>query len=949
MPPKKPKVEAAGGGKMNAAEQEAMHAEQSQQRAQVAAAWRAAALRGEEDNHQVGIDAAALSGDGSSGGVVGALILAPSTNSHGMSDLLLEVLDPMTLNLSESMASILQRADYERINMLVYERTDELRNMPEAYLHHQLHVQKTDAFWPQLMHVVEDSLLQYSTMEAAAVASGGVAELMETVAGAELGVASAQAAALPIGGNISRVLFVNAGAGYPYAREECITRFGLDEIYGVNDLDITQYRQVYKNRQLDAAWVKVPAGSHLYADTENLQAVYESMGDQEGDRGTLSVLVEACNNLAGFKDRAASSLRVGRPGDVIISVQRIGNGVDDYSLLQAEAFLDEGCWYLHAVPEPSLIGQGLYQFVVLTYKDPEGNEDDGRAKLGLGVGRDLASVLAAAERHDKDTQGAVGLVYACGTFGCDMSKLTAREEPRLTLTDAQRAWLPANSVHRMTGDWLWEYLLYVGRVCRFLMTANAMGKKRGGEHLEKKGILHHSWRLGAKLLDLVEVGAVDIADPYPNWNDVVFPDGVYTLPLWGKHGGQEGLMDIIGGVKRFPGEEPVFFDVRLAGEEQQAITQAKEKGMLLNTLTVAGCFNSFARQQEGYQGAKAFGLKKVKELMVDGTTAEQLSGKIHPLLEQALLVEGGAFLMEWVSQRVDGKEAAEMQAMAASAAPLVAELKERWASMDARAKAQVVASMTVDDPIDVRATREERAPAAPPTRTAPFVMARVLAAKAKEAAALAAALERAGEREALAGVATAIVKEKGRLMGVRWNTRTKKWAAEAAREGTHALSVHAPTRELAGEYVDVVNRCGTGPTATCNFTFAGVPLEPYKSNERAITQGTFPNMPARDKLIVRMGIFSKSQLMTYGERQEVVALSVLGPDMGSGKVKMGVLEAYCRKRKRGGATEGRMNEEITPEMHQAAMAVYHEIQAAEEAGVGGGEGGGDGMEMEQED
>lgn len=62
---------------------------------------------------------------------------------------------------------------------------------------------------------------------------------------------------------------------------------------------------------------------------------------------------------------------------------------------------------------------------------------------------------------------------------------------------------------------------------------------------------------------------------------------------------------------------------------------------------------------------------------------------------------------------------------------------------------------------------------------------------------------------------------------------------------------------------------------------------------------------------------------------------------------MDVLELYCKKRERGGATEGRMNEEITPEMREAAMAVYHEIQAAEAGGVGGGEGGGDGMEMEQ--
>jgi len=410
-------------------------------------------------------------------------------------------------------------------------------------------------------------------------------------------------------------------------------------------------------------------------------------------------------------------------------------------------------------------------------------------------------------------------------------------------------------------------------------------------------------------------------------------------------------MDIISGVKRKPKEEAVFFDVRLAGEEQRAITEAKAAGVLLNTLTVAGCFNSFARQQEGYQGAKAFGLKKVKELMTDGTTAEQLSAKIHPRLDQALLIEGGGFLEGWRSQMVETNKVAEMAAMAAAVTPQVAELKARWASIVPEAEAPVVARTTAVESVVAPAARAGRAPAAAPTKTAPFVLARVAAAKAKEAAALAAAVEKAGERVTLAAVAQGVVEEQGRLIGVRWNNWSKKWAAEAAKVDKKALSVYAASRELAGKYVDMVNRCGVGPTATCNFSYTGEPLDPYKGNEnaRSIVQGSHANMPTRDKLIVQMGIYSKPQLMAYGATGVVQPFKGLITEVGSGKVHMDMLEEYCEKRNRAGATEGRQNAEITEERRAAAMTAYHEILAAEAAVVAGGGSGSDGVDMGRED
>jgi len=143
----------------------------------------------------------------------------------------------------------------------------------------------------------------------------------------------------------------------------------------------------------------------------------------------------------------------------------------------------------------------------------------------------LACVLAAVKKHDKQQQDAVGLVYACATFGCDLSTFTTRQKPRLTLTEEQRALLSSSSLHRTTKAWLWEHQFYVGRVCRLSMTTNAMGKTRGKEHLDKKRVDHHSWRLGAKLADLVDVGAIDLASPFENWNDVVFPPNAHTLPL----------------------------------------------------------------------------------------------------------------------------------------------------------------------------------------------------------------------------------------------------------------------------------------------------------------------------------------------------------------------------------------------------------------------------------
>jgi len=269
----------------------------------------------------------------------------------------------MTLNLAESMRSILQRAGYEMIKTLVYARTDELGKMADAYLHHQLHYQKNEAFWPHLACVVEDALVQSSVLEAAAAASSVAMEavvLDEAAVGAdgahvaamggataaaavaEVGVGLAQAAALSIGENIGRVLIVNAGAGYAYARAELSSHFAFDQIYGVDDLNVEHYREAHRNWHLEAAWKKVPEGSYFYSGTENLKEVYEKMDEQGGVGVTLIVLVEACHNLAGFSGRAASIACVGRPGDVIVSVQRDGNGVDNYPLLQAEAFLETG-------------------------------------------------------------------------------------------------------------------------------------------------------------------------------------------------------------------------------------------------------------------------------------------------------------------------------------------------------------------------------------------------------------------------------------------------------------------------------------------------------------------------------------------------------------------------------------------------------------------------------
>ena len=132
--------------------------------------------------------------------------------------------------------------------------------------------------------------------------------------------------------------------------------------------------------------------------------------------------------------------------------------------------------------------------------------------------------------------------------------------------------------------------------------------------------------------------------------------GYNDLALGYFHGGVPGRLEAIGGVVKKPGGSLFAFFMRLTDMEQRAISVAKAKGLLLNTLDTASMgLDSRHAQAAGMQGAVEGGLQSAKT----ATTPEGAREAWRPELQALALAWQDSLETQWGCTADDDAEEAE--------------------------------------------------------------------------------------------------------------------------------------------------------------------------------------------------------------------------------------------------------------------------------------------------
>jgi hypothetical protein len=405
---------------------------------------------------------------------------------------------------------------------------------------------------------------------------------------------------IPIADIIQNVVFIGSGASYVQGRGVLAQYFGIPEssIFGADILNVTGFCLTDPLSALAQAWQRLGSNCHFQTDLEDMETLRAAVegaagGGQRTDdsKGMLYFFYDCCHHVLGFQKRAASLKAASKRKDVVVIAQRQVYTDDHAAMHQVQALLETGSFKLHFLRHGVSLGDGLYTLAVLL---PLAHDDtDNGANLLPKTVEPLKKILKGALAEEKRPREAV--IYECCPYSTP-------------LTEEQKKSLPRSAFDAL-GNWTWSAWKYVGRCGRKDKTADAAAKTRFKEHMRqvRDFLTHHSRRLATKALHMNLMGLLDFDNLYHGWKKVT------TTQRGRNYGGRDEFFEIAEVVVKRQGEDIIQYEVRVAAAEQRAIDKAKAEGKLLNTLDVAGVYDSFAATQIGSQAGMSQALKHLKE------------------------------------------------------------------------------------------------------------------------------------------------------------------------------------------------------------------------------------------------------------------------------------------------------------------------------------------------
>lgn len=610
-------------------------------------------------------------------------------------------LGAMTVSLNESAQNFLQMTGcFSNVAAYIEKTQHNLRHMFTARILYMLHLHTSKALWPQLVDVlgtqlgviVREIVKRKGEMMVGIhdATQGGAASATEE-GGRPAGppFASKTPSDIPVLSDHFECFYLfGAGASIVEARQLLAQQLDVpeDRIFGADllnvkdllDANLTNFSVAIKRtvQSFITGWQEMPPSAHQHSDTENFDALVqeiegEGAGGEGNCKGNVYVFYDLSFHLKGFQACAAAWLKVARPNDVIILLQRIGANVDHYIKHHAQAFLATGSCRVEKFETAIPIRTEGYSIVVLlsTVGTTTSASDNGSGLLGKDMAS-IESVIAEFDAFAAEPRWAI--IYQLGGWGRppwprpDDSPVRQYPAPTEEQLDKLRKFRP-DSLHTLSNKWAKERMSYIGMSTRRDWAPMEIAKQRGKEHWSeiveggKNGGKHHSVKAGDKLKDMLVMELVSPTDPMGIqaglFEEVKVPeiDEGAEYPLMVDYGGHAGSLQVVGLAKKWPGEQMQDFVARVSDMEQKAIDVLRAEGNLLNTLTVTGIYDSFACAQGGAQKAAQQGFEALKSLDVP---REELKGKINKDLYQDLVVYGKDFVKSIKNLLVE-KEKAE--------------------------------------------------------------------------------------------------------------------------------------------------------------------------------------------------------------------------------------------------------------------------------------------------